>query len=92
MDNVNNDARTQAQVVASEYDGYLHSDRLDQAWSAGWHSAINHAVAVLTKHVTTPGCQHRYPDGTHCRLTDHSAPGLAEVHGYPPAPGHRAPD
>lgn len=49
------DAPTPAQVVAMEYEGYLHSDRLDPAWIAGWHAAINHATAVLARRVTSPG-------------------------------------
>lgn len=49
-------ALTPAQIVSMEYEGYLHSDRLDPAWVAGWHAAINHATAVLTR-VTSPAVQ-----------------------------------
>lgn len=31
-------------------------------------------------------CKYRYPDGTWCDLTDHSLPGLAEVHGMKDGP------
>lgn len=34
-------------VVADQYDAYLASDRLDPAWVAGWHAAINHATHAL---------------------------------------------
>jgi hypothetical protein len=44
---VDNDALTPAQVVAMEYECYLHSESLDPAWIAGWHAAINHASFVL---------------------------------------------
>jgi hypothetical protein len=34
------------------------------------------------------GCRHVFPDGTRCTLTDHSAPGLAAVHGLALDQGH----
>jgi hypothetical protein len=40
---------------------------------------IQDARAATTE--TPPACGHVYPDGTRCTLTDHSAPGLAAVHG-----------
>ena len=49
------DDLTPAQVVAMEYEGYLHSPRLDPAWIAGWHAAINHAVRTLAKHSNPTG-------------------------------------
>ena len=54
MPNVDNDALSPAQVVANEYEAYLHSDSLDPAWIAGWHAAINHATHVLASRVTPP--------------------------------------
>ena len=41
--------RTPAQVAAMEYEGYLDSDRLDPAWIAGWHAAINHVTHRLAQ-------------------------------------------
>lgn len=57
---VENDEITPAQVVALEYEGYLHSRNLDPAWIAGWHAAINHAVRALRKHGFPP---ERTPSG-----------------------------
>lgn len=37
------------------------------------------------------GCGHTYPDGTACALVDHTAPGLAEVHGQVNA-AHNGPE
>lgn len=44
---------TPAQVVSMEFEAYLHSDSLDPAWVAGWHSAINHATAALIRAATS---------------------------------------
>lgn len=50
------DDLTPAQVVAMEYEGYLHSPSLDRAWIAGWHAAINHATSALARagYASTP--------------------------------------
>ena len=54
--------------------------------------SVNEAQGIVREtvaahqHAEPERCAHVYPDGTRCTLTDHSAPGLAEVH----APAHRS--
>jgi hypothetical protein len=40
-----------------------------------------HPHGIFVQVAAQSGCVHVFPDGTRCRLVDHTAPGLAKAHG-----------